>query len=187
MVRFTPPWHEGSPAKPLPIHWDHDPHDESLRAFQGLVALTDTDRGHGGFRCVPSLYRDRTHWPTAPVESKNNGRMEWLPDVTEDDIVEIPASKGDVIVWDSLLPHANSRNTSAEPRIAFYVQMFPVDMYDPYDVARRERVELWKSGRCHPVWRWRPGCDQAERWPPANLTSLGRRLLGVDPWSRSVG
>jgi hypothetical protein len=183
MVRFTPPRHRPSPATPLPIHWDHDPYEENLRSFQGVVALTDTGRGQGGFRCVPSLYSDRARWPTAPVE--NDGRREWLPEVAEDEIVEVPARKGDVIVWDSLLPHANSRNTSTRPRIAFYVQMFPVDKYEPYEEARRERVELWKSGRCHPVWRWRPGCDRVEPWPPARLTGLGRRLLGLDSWAET--
>jgi hypothetical protein len=185
MVRFTPPWRQGSPAKPLPIHWDHNPHDRSLRAFQGLVALRETAPGQGGFRCVPALYRDRTRWPTEPVE--RNGRSEWLPEVADEEIVEVPADKGDLVVWDSLLPHANSENASPRPRLAFYVQMFPVDKYEPYDVGRRERVERWESGHCEPVWAWRPGCDRAESWPPAKLTPLGRRLLGLDPWPQRVG
>jgi hypothetical protein len=180
MARFTPPWREGSAAEPLPIHWDHDPHDSSSRMFQGVIALTDTERGQGGFRCVPALYHDSESWPAQPLTE--DGRQVWNPDISGHEIVEVPARVGDLVVWDSLLPHANSQNVSDRPRLAFYVQMFPVEKHGEYEAGRRSRVELWRTGRCHPVWRWRPGCDRAEPWPPATLTPLGRRLLGFDAW-----
>jgi hypothetical protein len=177
MVRFTPPWEPGY-LEPLPIHWDHNPHDDSLRWIQGVVALTETELGQGGFRCVPSLFHDHDAWPTEPV--RREWGDEWNPDVPGREIVEVPAGAGDLIVWDSRLPHANSRNTSERPRIAFYVQMFPARA-EADDAALR--VDLWRTGRCHPVWRWRQGCDRIEPWPPASLTTLGRRLLGIERWS----
>jgi hypothetical protein len=48
--------------------------------------------------------------------------------------------------------------------------------------ARAAAIESWQSGRCVPWWRSRPGYDRVEEWPPARLTALGRRLLGLDDW-----
>jgi hypothetical protein len=169
--RFTPPWQSGY-AEPYGIHWDHDPHDDGKRMFQGVLALTDTAAGQGGFRCVPSLFHDRTAWPKAPA-----GPDDWLADTAGREIVHVPASAGDLIVWDSRLPHGNSRNLGAAPRLAFYIQMFPADRAQS-DVA----IASWRSGRCVPWWRDRPGYDRTEPWRPATLSPLGRRLLGLDSW-----
>jgi Phytanoyl-CoA dioxygenase (PhyH) len=170
MCRFTPPWRSGA-ADPLPIHWDHDPHDPSANAIQGVLALTDTARGQGGFRCVPSLLHEPDAWPRQPMTRPWGD--EWQPDVARREILEVPAAQGDLIVWNSRLPHANSRNDSSRPRIAFYVQMFPADGEE----ERRTRLACYRDGTCHPVWRERPGADRREPWPPATLTDLGNRLL----------
>jgi len=175
MCRFTPPWRPGA-ADPLPLHWEHDPHDPSLRLMQGVLALTDTPVGQGGFRCVPSLYRDRQAWPSRPVPKPWGDA--WEPEVGEADVLEVPARAGDLIVFDSRLPHANSRNRSDRPRLAFYIQMFP----EGDEAERNVRVDCWRSGMCHPAWRWRRGADEPEPWAPATLSRLGRLLLGVDRW-----
>jgi hypothetical protein len=173
--RFTPPWKPGH-AEPYDIHWDHDPRDADRRMFQGVLALTDTAVNQGGFRCVPSLYRDHNAWPRTPVVDAD-GAENWLADTADREIVHVPARAGDLIVWDSRLAHGNSRNTSCTPRMAFYVLMGPVDQ-----AMRQIAVESWRTGRCVPWWRNRPGYDRAEPWPPAVLTQLGRRLLGLDSW-----
>jgi Phytanoyl-CoA dioxygenase (PhyH) len=175
MCRFTPPWRSGDKG-PLPIHWDHNPHDLSTRMIQGVVALTETPRGQGGFRCVPSLFNDPGAWATEPI--RHSWGEEWQPDVTDSEVVEIPVAQGDLILWDSRLPHANSRNDATQPRIAFYLQMFP----SQGEEERRVRLECYREGKCLPFWRARPGADRAEPWPPAELTLLGRRLLGKEAW-----
>jgi hypothetical protein len=178
--RFTPPWKPGH-AEPYGIHWDHDPHDRDKRMFQGVLALTDTAADQGGFRCVPSLYRDRDAWPAKPTIGAD-GEQNWLADTTRYNIEHVSAKAGDLIVWDSLLPHGNSKNRSSRPRIAFYVLMGRADRTD--ERARQAQVESWRTGRCVPWWRNRPGYDWIEPWPPAKLNGLGRRLLGVEPWPK---
>jgi hypothetical protein len=173
--RFTPPWRPGH-AEPGPIHWDHDPRNAARRMFQGVLALTDTAIDQGGFRCVPSLYRNPAAWSDAPVTDDAGGE-EWLANTTGYEIVHVSAGAGDLVVWDSRLPHSNSKNVSDKPRIAFYIMMGPTD-----EGLRRASVESWRSGRCVPWWRQRDGYERIELWPPANLTKLGRRLLGLDPW-----
>jgi Phytanoyl-CoA dioxygenase (PhyH) len=176
--RFTPPWKLGH-AEPYAIHWDHDPWDAEKRMFQGVLALMDTAINQGGFRCVPSLYRDRGAWPRKPIVDAD-GEESWLADTTGREIVHVPAQTGDLIVWDSRLAHGNSKNTSSKPRIAFYIMMGPAD-----ERLRQIAVESWCTGRCVPWWRSRYGYDRVEPWPPAILTELGRRLLGLDKWSVS--
>lgn len=173
--RFTPPWQPGY-AEPGGIHWDHDPGDAAKRMFQGVVALTDTAADQGGFRCVPSLYRDLDAWPRQPIVYPG-GEEDWLAETAGREIVHVPAKAGDLIVWDSRLAHSNSTNRSSRPRVAFYVLMGPAD-----DQLRHAAVESWRTGRCVPWWRNRPGYDRIEPWPPAILTELGRRLLGLDSW-----
>jgi hypothetical protein len=90
----------------------------------------------------------------------------------------VSADAGDLIVWDFRLPHSNSRNLSTRPRLAFYIMMAPARD----DPTRAEGVKSWRTGRCVSWWRDRPGYDRIEPWPPAALTPLGRRLLGVDDW-----
>jgi hypothetical protein len=173
--RFTPPWNPGFP-EPYGIHWDYDPSDAEKRVFQGVVALTDTAANQGGFRCVPSLYHDRDAWSRTP-RLDQDGPKNWLADTEGHEIVHVPARAGDLILWDSRLPHGNSRNGSSEPRIAFYVMMSP-----PVEALRQANVDSWRTGRCVPWWRNRPGYDRVEPWPPAALTQLGRCLLGLDDW-----
>ena len=173
--RFTPPWQMGF-AEPHGIHWDHDPWNAEKRMFQGVLALTDTAANQGGFRCVPSLYHDRAAWPRTPTIDQD-GDEDWLANTEGREIVYVSARAGDLIVWDSRLPHGNSKNRSPRPRIAFYVLMGP---FLADGALRQEQMDSWRSGRCVPWWRNRPGYDRVEPWPPASLTELGRPLLGLD-------
>jgi hypothetical protein len=176
--RFTPPWKPGY-AEPYGIHWDHDPRVSEKRMFQGVLALTDTAIDQGGFRCIPSLYRDRDAWPNKPTVDAD-GEENWLAATEGRDIVYVPAQAGDLVVWDSLLAHGNSKNLSPRPRLAFYVLMGRAN-----DRLREAEVESWRTGRCVPWWRNRPGYERVEPWPPAKLTELGRRLLGLDQGPQS--
>jgi ectoine hydroxylase-related dioxygenase (phytanoyl-CoA dioxygenase family) len=61
------------------------------------------------------------------------------------EIVNVSAQTGDLIVWDSRLPHGNSKNGSSEPRIGFYVMMAPME-----EALRRANVDSWRTRRCFP-------------------------------------
>jgi hypothetical protein len=105
---------------------------------------------------------------------------EWLAPAEDEPIEHVSADAGDLIAWDYRLSHSNSRNLSTRPRLAFYIMMAMAPARD--DAMRAKNVESWRTGRCVPWWRDRPGYERIEPWPPATLTSLGRRLLGVDDW-----
>lgn len=174
--RFTPPWKEGR-AGPLGIHWDVDPRDRQQIWYQGVLALTTAPKGAGGFCCVPALMYNRDRWPQTWPTTEHG--TEYRPGaVPEDEIVEVPVEVGDLIVFSSRLPHGTVRNLSDRPRSAFYVQLFPEGTAQ----EAATRVSEHQSGLAPAWWRWKPGHDRAEPWPPATLTEHGRRLLGEDRW-----
>ena len=168
--RVTPPWTEGR-ADALPIHFDVDPQDPSQQWFPGLVALTDAPEGHGGFRCVPSMFRDQSTWPTQWSSA------EFQPDPTGHEIIEVPLTKGDLLVWDSHLPHGTVRNWGLSPRAAMYVQLHPPGT----DGDLRARLDDFNAGSCPPWFRWKPGHDRIDSHN-VQLTDLGQKLLGTKAW-----
>jgi Phytanoyl-CoA dioxygenase (PhyH) len=172
--RFTPPWRD-TENPPLSLHWDHNPHDPTLRWIQGVVAPRDTPAGAGCFRCVPTLYRTPGAWMREPI--LEDGEPSWSPQVDGYEVVEVPAGQGDLIVWESRMPHANSRNTSDRPRLACYVSMNPGTPEE-----RGVTAECARSGTCFPAWRAEPGHGHVERWAPPRLTELGQRLAGLRDW-----
>jgi hypothetical protein len=107
-----------------------------------------------------------------------DGDETWLADTQGHQIEAVSAQTGDLIMWDYRLPHGNSQNNSAPPRIPFYVSMYPTSD----NRLRRAAIESWKTGHCVRWWRNRPGYDRVEPWPPAALTNLGCRLIGLDGW-----
>jgi ectoine hydroxylase-related dioxygenase (phytanoyl-CoA dioxygenase family) len=93
------------------------------------------------------------------------------------EVVDVPAAQGDLIVWESRMPRANSRNTSDRPRLACYVSMNPATPEE-----RRVTAECARSGACFPAWRGEPGHGHVESWAPPRLTELGERLAGLSDW-----
>ena len=155
------------------IHHDVDPHDPP-RVFGGLVYLTDTPPERGAFRCVPGLFRELDAWlerhPGAGVD---------LVDPEGHEVVAVPGRAGDMVLWDVRLPHANGENLADAPRVVQYVSMFP---HGAWGDTRADHVELWRSGRANPAFRSVPGHGGVQPWPPAELSPLGRRLIGLDPY-----
>jgi hypothetical protein len=162
------------------IHWDVDTRKLPRIPFgvQGVLCLTDTSADMGGFQCVPGMHRNLEEWTKTQPKDRNPR----VPDLTGRTVVPIPAKAGDLIIWDRLLPHGNGRNLSDRPRLAQYITMFPAVELDTR--TRDYRVRLWQR-RLHPRCRAFPGDPrrvERTRYRTAELTELGRRLLGADPW-----
>ena len=177
--RVTPPIGRGG-AQPLPIHLDVDPRDTSVRWFPGIVALTDARAEEGGFCCAPSMIDDSSTWPDQWPTSKYG--VEYRPDTTGHETIEVPLQQGDLLIFDSRLPHGTVPNTGSEPRAVFYVQQHPAGT----EPERRARVADLEAGLCPPWWRWKPGHDQPQTCDPV-LTELGSRLYGKATWTSLPG
>lgn len=175
---FKPPAHPDHPrrGRGLQIHWDVDVTKSRERALQGVLYLSDAaGADEGTFICVPELYRELDAW----VEAHPDGN--WMAPALDGHAAEaVPGRAGDLLIFDSRLPHGSAPNTSDRPRIAQYIAMFPAPA-QPGDDAE-QRVRLWREGRVQPGWAHMRHYDHQEPWPPARLSPLGRRLLGAEPW-----
>lgn len=177
---MKPPRHPDHPEYDDPgfIHWDIDPTELPLKfGVQGVLCLTDTSADQGGFQCVPGIHRHVEELARAQDPSRNPR----YPDVTGLNVVPVPGKAGDLIIWNSLLLHGNGRNLSNRPRLAQYITMYPVREGDE---LRERRVYLWQH-RLKPDGAPYPGDPRRVeelQYRTAELTPLGRRLLGADPW-----
>lgn len=187
---MTPPRREEYPEYTSSfIHWDVDTsplperpvNDQGTSqvpfGVQGVLYLDDTTEEMGGFQCVPELYRDLDEWVQDQPEDRDPYEPEF--DTDQYEIESIPGERGDLVIWDSLLPHGNGHNESDRPRLAQYIQMFPASSDE---VSRQNRIESWREQRAPVEERRDPRGWEAEQYDRAELTELGEKLLGIEQW-----
>ncbi len=147
--------------------------------MQGVLALTDTDENMGGFQCVPELYQELEQWLARRPEEQRASRS---PDVTGYTITRVPVRAGDMVIWRNLLPHGNGQNLSHRPRLAQYITMGLARETDMQ--ARQQRINSWQRNEPPPTpfFPGDPRKIEERREERAQLTPLGRKLLGVDSW-----
>jgi hypothetical protein len=163
------------------IHWDYDP-DTKPQNVQGVLALADqTDENMGGFQCIPQLMRDYDTWKLTQPEDRNH----FQPDIKgfEDKLVKVKLEAGDLLIFNSLLPHGIRPNLSGDKvRIAQYVSMMPVQEND--ESQRQWRINSWRD-RIAPEGYAFPGDPrnwEKTKYNTASLTALGEKLLGLSSW-----
>jgi ectoine hydroxylase-related dioxygenase (phytanoyl-CoA dioxygenase family) len=147
-------------------------------ALQGVLALTDTSEDMGGFQGVPELFHGLEAW----LQTQPADRNPRAPDLTGFFITPIPARAGDLIIWNTLFPHGNGHNISNWPRLAQYISMSPARPEN--EEVRRDRVRRWQD-RLPPNAPWAPGDPrhwEQDQSKTAELSPLGRKLLGLDHW-----
>jgi ectoine hydroxylase-related dioxygenase (phytanoyl-CoA dioxygenase family) len=161
------------------IHWDYDP-ELKPQQVQGVLALADqTDENMGGFQCIPELFRDYDTWKlTQPTD-----RDYFKPDITGYTPTKVKMEAGDLLIFNSLLPHGIRANRSENKvRIAQYVSMMPAE--EDNETLRQWRINSWQN-RIAPKGYAFP-CDprnwEQTKYETATLSALGRKLLGIDRW-----
>ncbi|MGB3586651.1 MAG: phytanoyl-CoA dioxygenase family protein [Tunicatimonas sp.] len=161
------------------IHWDYDP-ETKPQNVQGVLALADqTDSTMGGFQCVPELYRTYDTWKlTQPTD-----RDHFKPDVSGFDIVKVPLQAGDLLIFNSTEPHGIRPNNSKDKvRIAQYISMMPAE--EENEELRQWRIFSWQERRAPEGYAF-PGDPRGweqNKYETAELSQLGRKLLGLDKW-----
>lgn len=161
------------------IHWDANTTLDPLPInVQGVLALSDTDDDTGGFQCVPELFRDFDAWrANQPAD-----RDPYRPELGDLQPTSIPLRAGDLLIFNSLLAHGIRPNHSDRVRMAQYIAMVPAD--ESNTEIRDWRIRSWRD-REPPQGYAFPG-DPREweklKYGRAELTELGRRLLGLSNW-----
>ncbi|MGP8307706.1 phytanoyl-CoA dioxygenase family protein [Vibrio sp. YIC-376] len=161
------------------IHWDADSSLDPLPVnVQGVLALSDTSEDTGGFQCVPELYRQLEVWR----KTQPDDRDPYVPDLTGFDVEFISMKAGDLLIFNSLLPHGIRPNQSDQVRMAQYISMVPAE--EDNQTIRDWRINSWKE-RIPPQGFAFPGDPrnwEQTKYPQAELTALGEKLLGLTSW-----
>lgn len=163
------------------IHWDVDTSADPLPVnVQGVLSLVDTDPEVGGFQCVPELFRTLETWLAAQPPDRDP----YKPDTTGFETKFIPMKAGDLLIFNSLLPHGIRPNTSKNRvRMAQYISMYPAD--ESNAERRAWRIHSWRE-REPPKGVAFPGDPRGwekTHYEPARLSELGERLLGLRSWN----
>lgn len=163
------------------IHWDYDP-ETKPQNVQGVLALGDqTDTNMGGFQCIPWLYRNYDTWKLAQPEDRDH----FKPDITglEHELVKVSLEAGDLLIFNSSQPHGIRPNHSVDKvRMAQYISMMPAQ--EENEALKDWRINSWKK-RIAPEGYAFPGDPrnwEQTRYPQAELSDLGERLLGLKKW-----
>jgi ectoine hydroxylase-related dioxygenase (phytanoyl-CoA dioxygenase family) len=166
----------------IDLHWDVDTTLSVLpQRIQGIIALNDTEFDLGGFQCNPTLFHGFEKWRALAPQRRDPIR----PDVDRADFpVERPQLKaGDLLIWNGLLAHGVAPNQSANGvRAVQYLSMMPA--IEGHRELVRSRVESWRT-MSTPEWNGTlvgAPVPEAERYPTAELTELGAKLLGLKSW-----
>ena len=174
---FRPPIRPGSTLSYGTIHWDGDPKALGPGSIQAVVLLTDVRANGGGFQCLPEIYQNLNAWLQQHASHKNFDFFN--PNLNECTTTQVEGDAGDVILFSSKLPHGSATNCSNRPRIAAFVTMQP----PANDAEVRELMKSWwLTKRAPDYWRGMPGQLDPEPGPPAVLSELGMKLIGVLPW-----
>jgi Phytanoyl-CoA dioxygenase (PhyH) len=161
------------------IHWDYDP-ETKPQNVQGVLAIADqTDENMGGFQCIPELYRTYDTWRlTQPAD-----RDYFKPDVSGFEKVKVKMEAGDLLIFNSLEPHGIRANNSKDKvRIAQYISMMPAE--EENETLRQWRIYSWRD-RIAPEGYAFPGDPrkwEQTRYKTAELSELGKKLLGLEKW-----
>jgi hypothetical protein len=161
------------------IHWDYDP-ETKPQNVQGVLALADqNDENMGGFQCVPELFRTYDRWKlTQPAD-----RDHFKPDITGFSVEKVKMNAGDLLIFNSLQPHGIRPNmTKDKVRLAQYISMMPAE--EDNEPLRQWRITSWKD-RKPPEGYAFPGDPrnwEQTKYKAAELSGLGRKLLGLDRW-----
>jgi len=162
------------------IHWDYDP-ETKPQNVQGVLALADqTDEDMGGFQCIPELYRTYNTWKLTQPTDRNR----FIPDISafENQIVKVKLEAGDLLIFNSLLPHGIRANRSEKVRIAQYISMMPAE--EENESLRQWRINSWQN-RIAPSGYAFPGDPrnwEQTKYETAVLTDLGKKLVGLEKW-----
>ncbi|HLY68761.1 MAG TPA: phytanoyl-CoA dioxygenase family protein [Puia sp.] len=161
------------------IHWDYDPDTKPVNV-QGVLALSDqTDENTGGFQCAPELFRNYDTWKMTQPEDRDH----FKPDVHGFELKKVKMEMGDLLIFNSLQPHGIRPNLSdRKVRIAQYISMMPAE--EDNESLRQWRINSWKD-RIAPEGYAFPGDPrnwEKTKYGAAQLSDLGKKLLGLEKW-----
>lgn len=103
------------------VHWDVTIAQPHRFGVQGILYLTDTPAEQGAFSCIPGFHRRLDEWRRMlPAGADPHEAIRREPG-----FVPIAGKAGDLVIWNSLLPHGSSPNRGRLPRVTQYISLRP--------------------------------------------------------------
>lgn len=162
------------------IHWDVD---TSITpppiGVQAVLSLKKQDGDVGGFQSVPYLFEHYDEW----VKTQPSDRDPMHPDMTGLSTVNVDLEPGDLMIFNSLLAHGVRPNHSDNRvRMAQYISMHPAEFDNEHE--RQERIRLWREldSPKRDAFPGDPREWEKHNATTAELTPLGKKLLGITRW-----
>jgi hypothetical protein len=180
------------------------------KPIQCFLALTDClEPNEGGFEAVPSFHREFDDWAKGRAKAKDGARDQQSvsePSSTStsssdldrlcvdqftairpkeenwilDRFRPISYKAGDLILWDSRIPHANSLRNDHPTRVreVVYLGFLPAISLNKEFAA--DQLRRYREGGILPAGFWqksgmKQSCDYS-------FSPLGRKLMGIEPW-----
>ncbi|MCC5023307.1 MAG: phytanoyl-CoA dioxygenase family protein [Candidatus Synoicihabitans palmerolidicus] len=103
------------------MHWDVNLARPIPFGTQGILYLTDTPPEQGAFALVPEFNRKIDAWLDSLPEDESPGQQD-LPALGPE---PVGGKAGDLSIWNHLLPHGPTPNRGEQPRMVFYLNMYP--------------------------------------------------------------
>ena len=133
----------------------------------------------GGFQCIPELFRTYDTWKlTQPAD-----RDHFKPDTTGFEPVKVKMNAGDLLIFNSSQPHGIRANRSGNKvRMAQYISMMPAE--EENETLKQWRINSWKERNAPEGYAFPGDPRQWEKtkYKTAELSPLGKKLLGLDKW-----
>jgi hypothetical protein len=124
-LSFNPPVRPGYTFPGPHLHWDGNLTPPIAFETQAILYLTDTAADQGALQVVPGFHhRLADGW----IEGLN-GADPRIVDLSSE-AVTVPAGAGDLVIWRHEIPHGASANHSDRPRLAHYVNHYPMHWPD---------------------------------------------------------
>lgn len=197
-ANFKPPFDSESTNTELTIHTDLNPWYLFPTKYQCGIALSDSDERSGGFCCIPGYHKldkikeyrknyenGKYHQGVNQVPPPKNETFLFYMDLeATKKAIQVPMKKGDIVVWNSRLPHGNGKNFSDKWRIQCYVRFVQYDLYKDYTKEVKRCVE---TGEVPRIFSTENETNASSEFNVKNhkipkLTPLGEKIFGFKEW-----
>lgn len=124
------------------------------------------------------------------------GEYSHIRPIEDNDVMErmqhIPVRAGSAVFWDNRIPHANEyRNDGLEARAVVYCSFLP-NVVANREYARNQLINFQHGTKPTDQWINKEDANtetivplqttQIEAWVTPKLSTLGCKLMGIDPW-----
>jgi len=185
--------------------WFSAPHQPQ---FQASVCLRDCPRGGGGFFLLPGFhladkmneYKRRYEAVEKAVPPNSNEVFcPFLDSSHAKEVVEIPMKRGDLVIWNSFLPHASGLNTlSNHWRLQAFARFLALDgptvssHVAQSNQAYGKLAKRWMTNGFKPSHfsagnrtKYSGSVKEREHYTPPELSELGSQVFLVKPFPDS--